>query len=343
MVNMKEISRKKFLRVCGAIVAGGTVAGMSGVLINRGAKYSALPALGGIKPADSGNTFVSPYRLVSSFDADEPVQALALHGGTVYVASAGKVSVLDIHGKLMSQFSVKDDTDNTVRDMAIGDDGEIYVLHPAAVSVWSSGGDMLRRWEACSELSNYCSLALARGFVFVTDMDNKNICKYTDRGDFVTFISSPNRFIIPSLTFGIECIGDVIYCSNSGRHQVESYTLDGKYLGVFGRHGAAPGMFTGCCNPVYLSQTANGDIITSEKGSPRICCYGRDGSFRSMLLDSSSLGGGNTAYDVKVRNDRIFVAGKNKVAVFRYDETLASAGACASCGVSCPLREGTDV
>jgi hypothetical protein len=60
-----------------------------------------------------------------------------------------------------------------------------------------------------------------------------------------------------------------------------------------------------------------------------------------MLLDSRSLGGGNTAYEVKVSNDRMFVAGKDKISVFRYDETLASAGACSSCAIDCPLR--TDV
>jgi hypothetical protein len=340
---MKEISRKKFLRVCGAIVAGGTVAGVSGVLLDREAMNAGRPASAGLNRADGDNTFVSPYRLVSSFETTAPVRALALHGATAYVATDGMLLVLDMRGKLQSKFSVGDEADNVIRDMAVGDDGAIYILHPAAVSVWSPDGTMLRRWEACSELSNYCSIALAREFVFVTDMDGKNICKYTGEGNFVTFISSPNRFIIPSLTFGIECIDDIIYCSNSGRHQVESYTLDGKYLGVFGRHGSTPGMFTGCCNPVHLAQTANGDIITSEKGSPRICCYGRDGAFRSMLLDGRTLGGGNTAYDVQVRNDRIFVAGKNKVSVFRYDKTLAAAGACASCAVNCLLREGTNV
>jgi hypothetical protein len=332
---MKEISRKKFLRVCGSIVAGGAVAGMSGVLINRRAKNTGILSPDSLQ-LQKEDTFISPYRPVASFESPGPVQALAQSEGAVYVATANTVSVFDAMGKRLRQFSVDE---AIIRDIAI-DGEEIYLLHPAKICVYTHEGVLLREWEACSELSNYCSVALSADFVFVTDINNKNICKYTREGNFATFISSPNRFIIPSLTFGIECIDDVLYCSNSGRHQVESYTLDGKYLGVFGRHGAEPGLFTGCCNPVYLSHTATGDIITSEKGSPRICCYGRDGSFHSMLLDSRSLGGGNTAYDVKVWNDRLFVAGQNKVSIFRYDETLASAGACTSCGIDCPLRSG---
>jgi hypothetical protein len=335
---MKEISRKKFLRVCGSIVAGGAVVGMSGVLINRRTKDAGFISSDNLK-LQKDEMFVSPYRLVSSFEMSEPVQALEQHEDAVYVATTGRVSIFDAYGKERRQFPIGDET---VRDIAIDGD-EIYLLHPTKIGVYSLEGVLLREWEACSELSNYCSCALSHDFVFVTDTNNKNICKYTREGNFVTFIISPNKFIIPSLTFGIECIDDVLYCSNSGRHQVESYTLDGQYLGVFGRHGAAPGLFTGCCNPVYLSHTANGDIITSEKGSPRICCYGRDGSFRSMLLDSRSLGGGNTAYDVKVWNDRMFVAGRNKVSIFRYDETLASSGTCTSCDIDCPLRSGIDV
>ncbi|KAA6311261.1 hypothetical protein EZS27_037575 [termite gut metagenome] len=115
-------------------------------------------------------------------------------------------------------------------------------------------------------------------------------------------------------------------------------------LGSFGKPGGAPGLFTGCCNPVYISQTSNGDVITSEKGDPRINCYGSDGSFRSLLLDSKSLGGGNTAYDVKVWKDKLFVAGKNKVSIYRYDTALAAhAGACGGCDIDCPLRTGITV
>jgi hypothetical protein len=330
---MKEISRKKFLRVCGSIVAGGAVAGASGVLMNRSLTYKA--AVPSDKRQDEA-PFVSSYRQVASFDVPDAIQSLAQHDGTVYVATQNEVLATDMHGKQERRFSV---ANGIIRDMVVDGDG-IFLLHPASISVYSRDGRLLREWAACSELSNYCSFALSRDFVFATDMDNKNICKYTREGNFVTFISSPNGFIIPSLTFGIECIGDVIYCSNSGRHQVEKYTLDGKYLGSFGKAGGAPGLFTGCCNPVYLSCTPGGDLITSEKGDPRISCYGGDGVFRSMLLDRKLLGGGYTAYDVKVWNDRLFVAGKNKVSVFRFDTAAASADACASCGVDCPLRDG---
>ncbi|MDR2119854.1 MAG: hypothetical protein LBP64_03125, partial [Tannerella sp.] len=174
---MKEISRKNFLRVCGSIVAGGAVAGMSGTLLKRRAGQAGFVAPAGLTPQPK-DTFTSPYRRVASFETGGAVQALAQHGGTVYVAAAGKVAALDARGKLLRTFPVRDET---VRDMAVDGDA-VYLLHPAKVSVYATNGALLRAWEACSELSNYCALALSDDFVFVTDMDNKNICKYTRDG-----------------------------------------------------------------------------------------------------------------------------------------------------------------
>ena len=99
-------------------------------------------------------------------------------------------------------------------------------------------------------------------------------------------------------------------------------------------------MFCGCCNPVHLTYTSTGEIITSEKGNPRVSCYGMDGEFRSLLLDSKALGGGNTAYDIKVSGDKLFIAGNNLISTFQYDKILAAKTACSDCGVDCPLREG---
>jgi hypothetical protein len=306
------------------------------VLIDRNRKASS-PSGKSLRLVEE-KAFMSPYRLVSSFPT-EAISGLAQQEDRLYVAASRSVLVFDAEGELLHRFATGDEV---VRDIAV-DAKAVYLLHPARISVYSHEGEPIRSWEACSELSNYCTFALAAGFVFVTDMDNKNICKYTEEGNFVKFIDSPNKFIIPSLTFGIEYIGNKLYCSNSGRHQVEMYSLDGEYLGSFGKPGGAPGLFTGCCNPVYISQTSNGDVITSEKGDPRISCYGSDGSFRSLLLDSKSLGGGNTAYDVKVWKDKLFVAGKDKVSIYRYDAELAHSGACGGCGIDCPLRTGVIV
>ena len=334
---MNDLSRKKFLRAIGSMIAGGAVAGVSGALIAGKALAPVFPgpATGGApRPAGrKGGAFVSPYKRVSSFSIPQDIKAFEQWADRLYVAVANEVMVFDYYGKLLHRFPCGE----VVRDMAVGPEG-VFVLYPSRIEVRTPEGKLLGEWEACSDLSNYCSLALAPGSVFVSDMAGRNICKYTAGGVFERFIAGPDAFVIPSLSFDVAYAKGRLYCSNPGRHQVERYTLEGEYAGAFGRRGSAPGSFGGCCNPVHLAYTEGGEIITSEKGNPRISCYGSDGTFRSLLLDSASLGGGHAAYDVKVRDDRLFVAGQAKVSVFRYDKRLSGASACGGCNAVCPLR-----
>ncbi len=313
---------------------------VSGFSLRRMAQYaggSGSPDGASLKPVRE-EAMTSPYKLVSSFGTSGQVEAFELASDRLYVATPNAVSIYDTESRLVHNFPVP----SQVRDMIVRDD-KIYLLYPSHIEIYTTAGDPVREWDACSESSDYCSFAWANGDLFVTDVAMKNICQYTDEGHFVRFIESPNRFVIPSYTFGIEAVDNVIYCSNSGRHLIESYSTDGEYLGAFGKPGGVAGHFAGCCNPVHLSYSPTGELITSEKGNPRISCYSRDGEFRSVLLDSKALGGGRAAYDVKLQDDKMYVAGNGMVSVFRYDALLAANTGCAGCGVTCPLRKGITI
>ena len=331
--NKQNISRRKFLQTCGSFIAGGSILGVTGVLLHKNDSTTT-----GNTPKLNSESGSSPYKLISSFSVPDKIECFELYNDKLIVATSNNIFTYNRMGALLNSFTI----DSNLRDIAVEND-LIYLLFPTKIEVYNEHGDRLRDWEACSEQSDYCSFTVASGSVFVTDAANKNICKYTNEGNFVKFIQSPNNFIIPSYTFGIIHINGTIYCSNSGRHQIESYTLDGDYIGSFGKAGGATGMFCGCCNPVHLAQTSTGEIITSEKGNPRISCYSSDGEFRSLLLDSKTLGGGNTAYDIKVHDDKLFVAGKNLISTFQYDKILAAQTDCSVCKVDCPLRKGITI
>jgi hypothetical protein len=328
-----KISRKTFLRTCGTLLAGGALAGLSKVVIDRNKTVSARN--GQSLRIVAAPRFVPSYKAVLSFYAPGLVDSLAYRDGRLFVAAAGEVGIYDAQGRKQQAFAAP----GPVRDMAVTAEA-VYLLRPAEVEAYSFEGQSLHRWQACSEDANYCALAAAGDQLFATDMNGKNICRYTTEGKFIDFIESPNRFIIPSLTFAATVIGDQLYCCNSGRHQIESYTLDGRYLGAFGAPGAEPGHFCGCCNPVHLASTTTGELLTSEKGMPRISCYTTGGYFRSLLLDAECMGGGHTAYDLAAAGDRLYVAGKNRVTAWQYDSRLAAeAGACATCALGCPLKD----
>ncbi len=259
--------------------------------------------------------FTSPYKQIYSFELQQEINRFDLQNGKLYISAGQSVHIYDTKGKRLSSFNVRKD----VRDITVGGEG-IYLLYPTFVEVYSTNGELIRQWGACSELSDYCSFTLTKDFVFVTDAENKNICKYTKDGNFVKFIQSPRDFIIPSYSFDIANWNDTIYCANSGRHLVESYTTDGGFIAAFGGSGSKAGNFAGCCNPVYISFTPEGKLITSEKGNPRISSFEKNGKYIETLLNSRLLGGGHKAYEVMVEGKQLFVAGKNKILVYGYDK-----------------------
>ena len=298
------------------------------------------------------DVFVSPYTKETSFEAPDNICALELDDNKIYVATMNSVLIYDLTGTLLNRFEVSglvnyesdDFSDGTgivdavsetagksatanvaggtlndavgVRDIAIRDN-LIYLLFPTSIKVYSHEGLEVKAWEACSDNSNYCSLTLASNYVFVTDADNKNICKYTTNGNFITFINSPRGFVIPSYSFDIDAWNDTIYCVNSGRQQIETYTLNGEFIASFGHPGGQPGAFSGCCNPTHILFTNEGDILTSEKGNPRICVFEKNGRFKNLLLNSKMLGGGSNAYDIKISNEKLYVALNKTVSVFK--------------------------
>lgn len=257
----------------------------------------------------------TPYKRLSSFELPEKINRFDLYDGKLFVSAGQSVYIYDTKGTQTASFPVKQDA----RDITAKQD-TIYLLYPTFIEVYNTEGQLLREWEACSELSDYCSFTLAGDYLFVTDAENKNICKYTKDGNFVKFIKSPHHFIIPSYSFDIESRNDTIYCVNSGRHLIETYTPDGDFIAAFGGPGTETGFFAGCCNPAYISFTPDGKLLTSEKGNPRISSFERNGVFKEVLLTGRLMGGGSNAYEASACEDYLYVAGKNEITIYGYEQ-----------------------
>ena len=280
------------------------------------------------------NTFVSPYKKVNSFDAVSNIICFDICENRLYAALSDRISIFNLSGKHQYDFKIE----TNVRDIIAEDN--IYLLYPTRIDLYSFDGQKKVEWEACSDNSDYCAFTVSKDYIFVTDAENKHIVQYNKEGQLVRFIRSPEGFIIPSYSFDIININDTIYCANSGRHKIESYTLDGEFVASFGKSGAQAGAFAGCCNPAYLAKTSNGNILASEKGNPRISCYGRDGKFRTILFDGNMLGGGTAAYEIHTFGENIYIAGKKTISVYSFDTKL-SEKSCAGCKEDCPLRKKT--
>jgi hypothetical protein len=297
--------------------------------------HSMMSEKGTFLPGDEnkGSAFVSPYKKTNSFNTTSDIICFDIYKNTIYAALTNKISIFDFSGKNQGDFKIEED----VRDIVVDETG-VYLLYSTRIDVYSFNGQQTGGWEACSFNSDYCAFTTTKDYVFVTDAENKEIVQYDKEGLLVRFIKSPSGFIIPSYSFDIININDTIYCSNSGRHQIESYTTDGEFIASFGESGAQAGAFVGCCNPVYLEKSSNGHILTSEKGIPRISCYGKNGKFRTILFDAQTLGGKTDAYQMRVVEEYIYIANKRTISTYRFDPAL-SEKSCEGCEEECPLRK----
>ena len=89
----------------------------------------------------------------------------------------------------------------------------------------------------------------------------------------------PNRW----LDFDVDAKG-VIRATDTGRHLVTAWALDGSPLGAFGKFGMSdPSDFVGCCNPVNLALTPDGKIVTGEKMVARVKVYEPDGRLLALI------------------------------------------------------------
>lgn len=336
--NKNKITRRKFLQVGGSLALGAVFIGVMGrslwKMMTNPADIFFDAKDPQRQPGNSSNEpLVSPYRRTFGFEVPAEITALEVMNNHIVVGIPNFIYLYGFDGKIQEGFPVRGD----VRDMCCYNN-RLYVLFPSHVEVYEGEGHLVQEWEACSEDADYCSLTVFDGGVFVTDASAKNICQYHLDGTLARFIKSPNGFVVPSYSFGITNMDGKVFCSNPGRHQVEEYSADGEYIGAWGKTGTGAGEFSGCCNPVHITNTAAGELLTSEKGLPRISCYSPDGTFRSVLLDDKALGGGHAAYDIKVFDDKLIITGGKKVSVFQYDERHAAQTLCGACTLDCPMK-----
>ena len=334
----KNMSRRKFIQVSGSLMIGAAFAGVIGrslwkMLNNPGELFYDAKTAKRNQAMEEMANYVSPFRRTSGFIAPDDITALEVLDQQIVIATPNQVHLYGLNGSLNENFAIRSD----LRDMAVFA-GKIYLLFTSRVEVYNPQGDLLQEWNACSDDADYCSLTVFDEGVYVTDASAKNICQYHLDGSLARFIKSPKGFVVPSYSFGITHLNGSIFCSNPGRHQVEQYSAKGEFVASFGKSGIGAGEFSGCCNPVRITTTATGELLTSEKGIPRISCYASDGTFRSILLDNKALVGGHAAYFVRMIDNKLIVTGANKVSVYEYANRRTAQTLCGSCTVDCPMK-----
>lgn len=106
--------------------------------------------------------------------------------------------------------------------------------------------------------------------VAAADASGKCVYLFTASGQQLALIGGGKTFHVPSPFFSVAFAGNTLVIADPGRHRVTRYSFAGELLDAWGEPGESDARFCGCCNPARLAVLASGEILTSEKGTPRV-------------------------------------------------------------------------
>jgi hypothetical protein len=219
-----------------------------------------------------------------------PVRPRCVHvaeDGTIYVASADRVVVLNPSGEIHAGWAP---------------------LGPGAqlTSLASSAEDLFAADAARKLVYRY-----NRRTGTVRNTIGKRPDELTTQAVRSRVYLNVPGFVVPGAYFDLVLAGDgLLRVVDPGRHRIETYDPDGYYEEplTWGWAGSTPAGFTGRANPSHLALLSDGSFVTAEKDPPRVKVYSSLGEFRYILAGVAKLGPDASNLDLAIDGrDRVYV------------------------------------
>ncbi len=207
-------------------------------------------------------------------------------GDRVYALGDDEVRTFDAGGNLVRNWRAPENA----ACLAAGTDERLYVGAGARVEIYDAGGSRVGGFVT-GEKNRPASITALKVFgqeVLVADAASRIIRRCDSSGRQLGVIGTSNKtggFILPnrSLDIAVDSKG-VILATDTGRHRVTAWAIDGTLLRAFGKFGmSSPEDFVGCCNPVNVALAPDGKVLTAEKMIPRVKVYEPDGRLLGVI------------------------------------------------------------
>lgn len=174
--------------------------------------------------------------------------------------------------------------------LGVGDDGRVLVAGAGRVEVFFADGSRAGGFPVGEgqQPASLTSIITFGDHILVGDASARIIRRFDPTGRQVGLIGDQSKtraFILPNgnLDIAVDQSG-IVWATDSGRHQVTAWTIDGTPLRKFGKFGMQQAAdFTGCCNPVNIAVTADGKIVTAEKAGARVKVFEPDGTLLALI------------------------------------------------------------
>jgi len=207
-------------------------------------------------------------------------------GDRVYALGDGEVRTFEPGGDYVSAWKAP----GRAACLHVGADGSVYIGAPGRVEIFDRQGSHIGGFaagEAASPAEVTCIKSVGKE-ILIADSAARYIRRYDSSGRQLGEIGTQNKtrsFMLPNrwLVFDVDSKG-VVHATDTGRHQVTTWALDGSPLGSFGKFGMTdPSDFVGCCNPVNLAVFPDGRVVTGEKMIARVKVYEPGGRLLAFI------------------------------------------------------------
>lgn len=217
----------------------------------------------------------------------------------IFVSADRAILVFEPTGDRLGRIELEE----PARCLAVGQEDLLYLGMTDHVQVYADTGNRRAIWAGLGNEALITSIAAAGDEIFVADAGNRLVMRFDTGGKLLDYIqgdgSDGPELLIPSPYFDLLISPEgTLWVVNPGRHRLQSYTVDGAYLGSWGYSSPDIDGFCGCCNPTHIALTPEGTFLTSEKGTPRVKEYDSTGTLKAVVAGPEQFAEGTVGLDL---------------------------------------------
>jgi len=236
-------------------------------------------------------------------------RGMDIKGNELFILSDNQVQVINTDGDEKMIFDLPESP-----RAILADNDRIFIGFLNAVSVFSSGGELITAFTPINDSAVITNMTFVGGDLFVADAGNRQVLRYSKEGDLLVSFGGKREeddlhgFIIPSANFDLVNNDGDLWIVNPGRHALVNYSLDGDLRGYWESISNTTEGFAGCCNPARISILPNGQFVTSEKGIVRVKIYDLSGKFAGVVAAPDKFEEDGHAPDISVSDEGVIYA-----------------------------------